>query len=111
VEHFIIRYKVKPDQAALNTELVRAVYDELQEANPDGFHYATFQLDDGRTFIHVVAQENGRSDPLPELEAFQRFRADVRERCEEGPIASKATTVGTFGLFAVADPETPVVNG
>jgi hypothetical protein len=111
VEHYIIRYKVKPEQAALNAELVRAVYDELQQANPDGFHYATFQLDDGLTFIHVVAQENGRSDPLPELEAFRRFRADVHQRCDEGPVASSATAVGTFGVFSFADLPAQVVSG
>jgi len=29
------------------------VYDELHERNPDGLRYATFQLDDGVSFVHL----------------------------------------------------------
>lgn len=32
----MVRYKVKPDQAARNEELVRAVYEELRVAEPAG---------------------------------------------------------------------------
>jgi hypothetical protein len=32
----IVRYRVKPDQAERNQELVRAVFDELREAAPPG---------------------------------------------------------------------------
>ena len=38
----MVRYRVKPDQVAANEELVRAVYEELDRARPDGFRYATF---------------------------------------------------------------------
>jgi len=43
----LVRYKVKPEHAAENERLVRAVYDELRRTEPGGFHYETFQLDDG----------------------------------------------------------------
>lgn len=33
----MVRYKVKPDRAAKNEELVRAVYDELARTEPAGF--------------------------------------------------------------------------
>jgi RNA polymerase sigma factor (sigma-70 family) len=61
----------------------------LEHAHPEGFHYGTFRLDDGLTFIHLVSRENG-VDPLPELEAFRRFRDGVRERCDEAPVVSEA---------------------
>ena len=32
----MVRYKVKPERAAENEELVRAVYEELQRTAPDG---------------------------------------------------------------------------
>jgi hypothetical protein len=40
----MVRYTVKPERAAENVELVRAVYDELHGAQPAGLRYATFQL-------------------------------------------------------------------
>ena len=51
----MVRYKVKPDQAARNEELVRAVYEELEQTRPDGLSYATFKLDDGVSFMHLAA--------------------------------------------------------
>ena len=36
MESVMVRYKVKPDQAATNEELVRAVYDELHRTEPLG---------------------------------------------------------------------------
>ena len=41
----MVRYRVRPDQAAANEELVRAVYDELERTTPAGLRYATFQLE------------------------------------------------------------------
>ena len=36
---------------------MRAVYDELHQTQPTGLRYATFRLDDGRTFVHVAFDE------------------------------------------------------
>jgi hypothetical protein len=100
MKQFIIRYRVKPEHAEHNAELVRAVYAELEQAHPAGFHYGTFRLDDGLTFIHLVSYDQDAGvDPLPELEAFRRFREGVRERCDEAPVASEAQEIGSFELF------------
>ncbi len=32
----LVRYKIKPEHAAENERLVRAVYDELQRTEPEG---------------------------------------------------------------------------
>jgi hypothetical protein len=52
VNRVMVRYGVKPDQAAANGDLVRAVYDELNSSRPSGLKYATFQLEDGVSFVH-----------------------------------------------------------
>jgi hypothetical protein len=54
---FMVRYKVKPDQAANNEQLIRAVFEELQITQPDGIRYSTFRLDDGVTFVNLVVTE------------------------------------------------------
>ena len=100
MKQFIVRYKVKPGQAQRNAELIRAVYAELEQAAPEGFHYGTFRLDDGVTFLHIVAREDDRNDPLTELDAFRRFSAGIRERCDEEPVLTAASEVGSFRLFA-----------
>jgi len=94
----IVRYKVKPDEVATNEQLVRAVYDELDRAQPTVFRYATFQLDDGVSFVHLAAQE-GDENPLAELDAFQRFQANIRDRCDEAPVVTEMREIGSFRFF------------
>ena len=74
MRRIMVRYKVKPDRAAENEELVRAVYEELQRTQPAGLHYATFALEDGVSFVHLssIDTEDGRN-PLSDVEAFARF--------------------------------------
>ncbi len=91
----MVRYKVKPEQVARNEELVRAVYEELDRVEPDGLRYATFKLPDGVTFIHL-ADTDGAGSPLTGLDAFKAFQAGVRERCDERPVVSELSEVGSF---------------
>jgi hypothetical protein len=91
----MIRYRVKPDRVAENEELVRAVYKELHDAQPDGFRYATFRLDDGVSFVHI-ALSDGEGTPLAALPAFQRFQQDIGERCDEPPHVSEISEIGSY---------------
>ena len=91
----MVRYKVKPDRAAENEELVRAVYDELARTEPAGLHYATFQLDDGVSFVHLASTEDGQN-PLSRVEAFQRFQENIRDRCDEAPVVAQLREIGSF---------------
>jgi hypothetical protein len=99
VSAVIVRYRVKPGRAEENAELVRAVYAELGEAQPPGFRYATFALEDGVTFVHIAFMEDGREAPLLQLAAFQRFQSGIAERCEETPqVTQLAVRIGSYGL-------------
>jgi class 3 adenylate cyclase len=95
----MVRYRVKPDQAERNAELVRAVYEELHRADPTGFRYATFRLDDGVSFVHL-AESEGPEDPLGQLDAFREFLNDIAERCDEPPVVTKADEIGSFRFRA-----------
>ena len=96
MKHVMIRYRVKPDRAAENEELVRAVYAELHRTQPDGFRYATYQLDDGVSFVHVATHAEGGPSPLAELEAFQWFQKDIADRCDEPPALSELREIGSY---------------
>jgi hypothetical protein len=91
----MVRYKVKSDRAAENEELVRAVYDELHRTEPAGLRYATFQLDDGVSFVHLASTDDGQN-PLPQVEAFQRFQENIRDRCDEVPVVAQLREIGSF---------------
>jgi hypothetical protein len=93
----MVRYTVKPERAAENEQLVRAVYEELARTEPDGLRYATYRLDDGVTFIHIASSDtaDGRS-PLADVEAFKRFQEHIADRVEEGPVVSELSQVGSY---------------
>ena len=96
----MVRYKVKPERVEENVELIQAVYDELRRTRPSGLRYATFRLDDGVSFVHlaVIESENGGS-PLSKLPAFQRFQANIHERTDEDPVATRLDLIDSFGLI------------
>ena len=97
----MVRYSVKPDQAARNDELLRALFDELDRVQPAGLRYAAFRLDDGISYVHFVWMDAGTGHtPLPHLEALSAFHAGIRERCDEAPVRSGLCEMGSFRLFA-----------
>jgi hypothetical protein len=100
VKRVMVRYRVKPEEAAGNEELVRAVYDELDRTQPAGMRYATFKLDDGVTFVHVHSNESddGRN-PLAELASFKAFQAGIADRCDETPVVAELHEIGSFRFF------------
>jgi hypothetical protein len=101
MKRVMVRYKVKPACADENVRLVKAVYEQLARERPAGLRYATFRLDDGVSFVHVVAYESERGNgPLTSLAAFQAFVAGVGERCEEPPVTVELQEVGSYGWAA-----------
>lgn len=97
MKRVMVRYKVKPERVAENEELVRAVYEELHRTEPADMRYATFQLEDGVSFVHV--HMNGRADGvnvLTSMESFNKFQEGIRDRCEEGPVVSELREIGSY---------------
>ena len=99
MKQVIVRYKVKPERAAENEALVRAVDAELHETKPAGLHYATFRLDDGINFLHLSAHDNDGPSPLTNLGAFRRFQENIADRCEEAPVVSPLTEIGSYAIL------------
>jgi hypothetical protein len=96
----VVRYRTKPERAEENQQLVERVFAELDELHATGFAYASFRLEDGVSFVHVVVEEDGAvSVSLADVPAFQKFQAGIADRCEEQPVAMGATVVGAHRLF------------
>jgi hypothetical protein len=92
----MVHYKVHPEQAEINEQLIGAVFEELRELDPPGVRYEAFVLADGVSFVHLVEHEDG-PNPIPELASFKRYTAQVRERCAEPPVVTDARLIGSTG--------------
>jgi hypothetical protein len=93
----VVRYQTKPERADENQGLIEAVFTELEERQPEGFTYKVFRFDDGVSFIHVLIEHDiDEPGSLQAVPAFQRFVADIADRCDIPPVASGAAIVGGY---------------
>ena len=98
MKRVMVRYRIKQDRVEENEAFIRAVFAELQSRSPDGVRYASFKQDDGASFVHIASIE-GESNPLTELSAFKAFTADIRDRCDEPPVAVELSEVGSYRIL------------
>src|SRR5262245_21071400 len=96
----MVRYKVKPEHVAENERDIKRVFEQLVAQRPEGVRYVSFKLADGVSFMHIVSHEavDDRT-PLSELQAFKAFTAAVDSRCEERPVVTNLTEVGSYHVF------------
>jgi hypothetical protein len=98
----VVRYETKPDRADENQRLVEKVFAELAEREPDNFRYASFRLEDGVSFVHVLIETGDGSNPmsLADVPAFAAFQKGIADRCAVQPVAQGAQLVGSHRLVA-----------
>ena len=96
----IVRYKIKEGRADENKAFIQDVFKELDDNRPDGLRYVSFSLEDGLSFVHIAVVENDDGvNPLPQTDSFKKFVADLRDRCDEPPVATTGNIVGSYRLF------------
>ena len=96
----MVRYKVKAERAAENERYIAQVFEQLKGERPAGIRYATFKLDDGVSFVHIVSYDKTDThNPLTGLSAFKAFAAGVKERCEEPPVVVELHEIGSYRFF------------
>lgn len=98
MKHTMVTYTVKPGSEELNAKLVRAVFDELAELQPDGLRYAVFQLPDSGEFVHLYTDE-GSPTGLRVLSSFQAFIAGAPERHERPSTVTSPVLIGDYRTF------------
>ncbi len=100
MKRVMVRYKVKADRAAENENYITKVFEQLKSENPPGLQYASFKLDDGVSFVHIASIDSADgSNPLGELSAFKAFTGQIKDRCEEPPVASNLNEVGSYRFY------------
>jgi len=99
----LVRYTAKPDRAAENEKLSRAVFAQLRNASSEGIAYALFR--DGNEFVHVFLNlKEDESAPVTALPAFKAFEEGIADRCEVSPKATRLVVqlVDSYGFCAAA---------
>lgn len=104
--HALIRYTVLRDRLEEHLTQVREVYAELHGRVTDDFTYATYQLEDGVSFVELLVSEQGPA-ALAASPAFARFRASLDERCERAPDLTELREVGSVNLGPVGHRSVP----
>lgn len=100
MKRVMVRYKLKTGQVEENRQLLKALFAELGAKKPGGLRYASFGLPDGLTFVHIASIETADGiNPLNITEAFPLFTKDIKDRCEEPPVAVDLTEVGAYNFF------------
>ena len=100
MKRVLVRYKVKADRAKENTEFIQNVFTELKQNSPEGLRYASFKLEDGVSFVHIASIETeSGNNPLAETSAFKNFQANIKDRCEEPPVAVDLNEIGSYRFF------------
>jgi quinol monooxygenase YgiN len=95
----LVRYTTKPEHAAENEALSRAVFEELRGNAPTEVAYAL--LRDGNDFTHVfVNLKVDESAAVTELPTFKEFQKDMEKRCVVAPQVTRvaASVVEAFGF-------------
>jgi hypothetical protein len=97
----IVNYETKSDRADENHRLVKKVFSELAERQPDNFRYASFRLEDGVSFVHVMVETGDGSSPmsLADIPSFGEFQKEIADRCAVQPVAQGAQLVGSHRFF------------
>jgi hypothetical protein len=94
----VVRYRTKPERADENQALIENVFRELADTKREGLRYTSLRLEDGVSFVHVAVVDTADGgNPLGATAAFQEFTRDIAARCDEPPVASPATVVGSYG--------------
>ncbi len=102
MKRVMVRYKVKPDRASENEQFIRQVFDALDRKRPGGLHYTSLKLADGVSFVHIATHDAADgSNPLTSLPEFKAFTAGIKERCEELPVSTEWTEVGSYEAAGV----------
>lgn len=92
-----VKYTVKEAYVETNKANIKRVMADLKEINSPDIKYMALQLDDGKTFVHLVMRVDDEAQKtISELPSFQDFQRQLKESTPEiAPKAEDITLVGS----------------
>ena len=96
-QKIVVRYKLKADRVAENERLIKAVFQELHDRQPEGIRYTAYKLVDGVSFVHILIYETETAHKaFTGMPAFQDFPGQAKDRFEELPLSGNAQEIGGY---------------
>ena len=95
----IVRYVTKPEAAAENERLSRAVFDQIRAEVPQGVAYGLFRS--GDEFIHLfINLAEDSADSVTEMSSFHAYQADLASRCATRPDITRLSVemIDSYGI-------------
>ncbi len=93
-----VQYTVKPEFVETNKKNVNKVMTQLKQNPIEGMKYATFQLEDEQTFVHLnFARDEKTMAKLQDLPEFKVFRAALKDSAPITPPKSEKLTLVDAG--------------
>jgi hypothetical protein len=94
----LIRSRVKPHSVAEAEAAAKQMFAAIERAQPAGVRYASAKLDDGETFVVLLAVD-GADNPLTTIPEFGEFQAKLKDWIVEPAVPERLTVVGSYRLF------------
>ena len=91
---FLIQYKVKPDAVDEQEKAVHAFLDGIRSVDDPDAYYGSFKADDGVSYTHIARfKTEAAFKRFQDQPHFKAFAEGMKERCAEGPNATKLALV------------------
>ena len=94
----MVRYTLKPDRVAESEALIAQVFEQLAREKTPGVHYQVFKLPDGVSLVHLATCET-EVNPVTLLDAFKRYTAGIRDRCDAPPVNQRLQVLGDYDML------------
>jgi quinol monooxygenase YgiN len=93
----LITYRIQTHKVLENEALIRAVFQQLQEQQPEGVSYSVYQNgEDG--FVHlVVFDDEAAQQAFISLPAFKHFQAEMKQRLAAPPVVTQLKQLVSYG--------------
>src|SRR5471032_2773607 len=79
-----VQYTTTQEYAAVNTENITKVANELRDINHPGIRYNAYLLPDGKTFMHFDQfEDEAAHEVLTKLASFKKFQTELKASLPE----------------------------
>ena len=95
----MIRARVKDESVADVEAAVKTMFSAIEQAKPEGVHYASCKVSNDSTFVILLELEEATENPLPTVPEFRQFQEGLKDWISEPPVPEQLTVVGSYRLF------------
>ena len=96
---FMVQAKIKAENVADCDAAAKAMFAEIDKAQPQGVRYTSCKMSDGETYVALLELAEGTENPLPAIAAFREFQENLRKWLSGPPVTDNMTVIGSYRSF------------